>query len=294
MGHVALAAHARRTRIESLAPPPIDAQFSADWSTIGYAVVFTGKACMPPILLAASLALAAAPPAHADDFSDVCHASSSFDLTVTANALAFDREQPAPRRVQLHDGKISIDGAALQLGAEQTDRAMVFEQELRALVPKAKAVAADGVDLALKSVRAEAAQLGLSARTSAELDAVLARHAAELKRRVAASTSTHDWQGDAFQRDVENAVAEIAPLVASDLGAQAIAAALDGDLDTAAQLREHGERLQTDLRPRLVKRMQALRPEVQALCPSIRRLYELQRGLRGADGRALDLLDVGR
>ena len=39
--------------------------------------------------------------------------------------------------------------------------------------------------------------------------------------------------------------------------------------------------------------MQALQPQIAALCPAIRRLAELQQGVRGADGRPLDLLQVG-
>jgi hypothetical protein len=38
--------------------------------------------------------------------------------------------------------------------------------------------------------------------------------------------------------------------------------------------------------------MQALRPKIQALCPDIRQLYELQHGVRGAKGAPLDLLDI--
>jgi hypothetical protein len=62
----------------------------------------------------------------------------------------------------------------------------------------------------------------------------------------------------------------------------------------AARLRDEATDLATQLQPRLQRRMQALRPQVQALCPAIRRLAELQQGVRGADGQPLDLVQVGQ
>ena len=42
----------------------------------------------------------------------------------------------------------------------------------------------------------------------------------------------------------------------------------------------------------LQQRMQALRPQIAALCPSIRRLAELQQGVRDGNGRPLNLLQI--
>jgi len=244
---------------------------------------------MPPIAWIAASWLALAPAAKTDDLADVCHASSSYDLTVAPDSLLFDRAEPAPRRIELRGGKANVDGVAGRSNAEDADRLALFEQDLRALVPKGKAVAASGVDLLAKAGRAEAAGLGLGAQTQAELDRRVAAHVAELERRIAASTSTHDWQGDAFERYA----ADIAPLVAADLGAQAVDAAVSGDLERAASLRERAATLAGgDLPARLQARLQALRPQIRALCPSIERLYELQRGVRDAKGRPLDLLEV--
>jgi hypothetical protein len=239
-----------------------------------------------------ALAFAATGYAQAQDLSGTCHASSSYDLTVASDSLVFDRAGPAPRQIQLHNGKLGIDGAPVHLNTEDRDRLALFEQQLRALVPKARGVADNGVDLAVKAVRAETAGLGVSADTQAQLDAKLAARGAELKRRIAASISTHDWQGDAFDRYADDIAADIAPLLAADLAQQAVSAAVNGDLDAAASLRDRAADLTGDLRPRLERRMQALRPQVQALCPSIKRLYELQRDVRGANGRPLDLLDI--
>lgn len=230
--------------------------------------------------------------AQAQDLADTCRAVSSYDLTVAPDHLLFDRSTPVPRRIELRNGRADLDGKPLRLSAEQVDRLALFEHDLRALVPKAKAVAQDGVDLAVRALREEAAGLRLGAPTLQQLDARLAARSAELKQRIAASTSTRDWHGEALERWGEQVAAEIQPIVASDLASQALAALALGDLEAAAALRERAANLAANLRPRLERRMQALRPRIQGLCPSIRHLYELQRGVRGENGRALDLVEI--
>lgn len=227
-----------------------------------------------------------------DDFADVCHASSSYDLTITPAALLFDRASPSPRRVELRGGSITLDGVVQRINTESGDRVTLFEQELRALVPKAKAVARNGVDLAIKAMHAEAAAFGAGADTLAELDQKLAARGAELKQRIQLSESTHDWQDDAIERYAEDVVRDIGPTLVTDLSQQAIEAAVGGDLDAAAALRDRTANLGSELRPRLHRRMRALRPQIEALCPSLRRLRDLQRDIRGANGSQLDLLEI--
>jgi hypothetical protein len=248
------------------------------------------------LLLAAACAAAACAPARsarAQDLAATCGATSRYDLTIAPDRLQFDRAAPAPRHVELGAGRLVVDGAEVRAGAEQRDRLLLFERELRALVPEVKRVARHGVDLAAAAAREEGARLGLGADTRAELERRLAVHAAELKRRIDASTSTRDWQGDALGRYADGIAADVAPLVAADLGQQAVSAAVGGDLDAAASLRDRATGLTgSGLRQRLERRLQALRPEILALCPSVRRLAELQRGVRGADGRALELVEI--
>ena len=231
---------------------------------------------------------------HAQDMATTCHASSSYDVTLRTDSLLFDRPSPAPFHVELQQGTLRTDGVAVPLNAEDQDRLALFERELRALAPRVRTVAQNGVDMAVHAMRAEAAGLGLSADTRAELDRRLSAHASELKQRIAASRSTHDWQGDVADQYANQIAADLLPLLAADLGQQAMTAALSGDLQTAANLRDRATTLATELQPRLQRRMQALRPQVEALCPAIQRLAELQQGVRGGNGRPLGLLQIGQ
>jgi hypothetical protein len=246
------------------------------------------------LLFASLILVAALPVLHAQDLAGTCHASSSYDLTVKPDSLLFDRPQPAPFHVLVADGTLRTDGRPVRLDAEGQDRMVLFERELRALMPRVRAVAEAGVELAVRAVHEEAAGMQLAPATLAELDRRLATHASELRQRIAQSNSTHDWQGDAAQQLGDRIVGDLAPLVAADLGQQALAAAMNGDLAEAARLRDEAADLATQLQPRLERRMQALRPQVQALCPSIRRLAELQQGVRGSDGQPLKLVQAGQ
>ncbi|MGO4700937.1 DUF2884 family protein [Dyella sp. 2RAB6] len=231
---------------------------------------------------------------HAQDLATTCQASSSYDVTLKPAELSFDRPQPAPFHVELHDGSLRTDGASVALRPEDQDRVALFERELRALAPRAKAVARNGVDLLAQSVREEAAKLGLNAGSMAELNQRLDTRVAELKQRIDASQSTHDWQGDLADQYASQIANDLLPVLAGDLGQQAVQAALSGDMQAAASLRDRAGDLATQLRPRLEQRMQALRPQIQALCPSLRRLAELQQGVKGANGQALNLLQIAQ
>ncbi len=245
---------------------------------------------LSPLLVTFSLLVAA--PLYAQDLATACHATSSYDVTINADNLVFDRASPAPLRVDLRQGALRVDGVTVKQSAENQDRLVLFERELRALAPRVRTVAQNGVDMAVHGMLAEVASLGLSHSARGEFEQRLARHASDLKQRIAASHSTHDFQGDMATRYENEMVADLGPLVAGDLGQQAIDAALNGDLQTAANLRDRGAALATQLQPRMQQRMQALRPQIEALCPSIKRLAQLQQGVRGVHGEPLHLLQI--
>ena len=224
--------------------------------------------------------------------ADTCGASSSYDLDVGTRMLRFERAAPAPQRIELGAGRLLVDGIDAMPDAATRARLVEFEQGVRALLPRVKRIASDGVDLALAALREEAAALGLGAITGEDIAQRLARHGADLKRRIAASTGTREWQPEALELELEGIVAEIAPLAAADLGQQALAATLEGDFERAAALQAVALDLVDELQPRLEQRMQPLRARVEALCPELQRLHRLQWDVRGPDRQTLHLLDI--
>lgn len=247
---------------------------------------------MPPFRSVALLLALAAAPLHAQDLSTTCHASSSYDVTVQPDSLMFERSAPAPFHVQVGQGTLRTDGVMVRLNAEAQDRLTLFDRDLRALVPRVRAVARNGVDIAVQALHAEEAGMGLGADTRAEFDRRLAAHADELKQRIDSSRSTRDWQGPAMDQTIDRMTSDLLPLLVADLGQQAVNAALSGDLQAASDLRDRAGDLTSRLQPRLQRRMQALRPQIQALCPAIRQLADLQQGLPDGHGHALNLVQI--
>lgn len=221
-----------------------------------------------------------------------CPASSSYDLTVQADRLVFDRVGPAPTRVVMGPGTLVTDGTPVVLNAEDQDRVTLFDRHLRALLPRVRRVADHGVDVAVQAIREEASGLPLAPATRQTLDQRLAADAEVLRQRIDASQSTHDWRGDSARQLGDQFAADLGPIVAGDLGQQALQAAMNGDLDTAARLRDQATDLAATLQPRIARRLQVLQPQIDALCPSIDQLAGLQQGLRDAWGRPLRLLDA--
>ncbi len=236
--------------------------------------------------------LLAIPGLRAQSLATTCHATSSYDVSVGADSITFDRAAPAPLRVLMGPHGLRTDGVAVQLNLEGQDRLTLFQRDLRALLPRVRLVADHGVDMAAQAMRAEVGTLGLSADTRTQFDRQLQQDADALKQRIARSQSSHDWQGPAAQQAMQQMASNLVPLVAGDLGQQALNAALSGDLQTAADLRDRAASLATTLQPRLLQRMQALRPQIEALCPAIRQLAGLQQGLRDAGGQPLNLLQI--
>jgi hypothetical protein len=223
-----------------------------------------------------------------------CGVASSYDLTVRADALLFERPEVAPRSVRMHDGSLSTDGRVVTLRPDEQDRVALFERNVRTLVPKAKAIASDGVDIAARAVREEASRASPDSLSSGELDRALASRVADIKRRIAASQSTRDWQADAMRAYAQEIVSDITPLLTQDVGGEAMQLAMNGDLQGAAALRDRLADVSTGGQARVVAKLEAaLRPRVQALCPSVRQLVDLQSGLHDVSGQPLLLIEAG-
>jgi hypothetical protein len=128
--------------------------------------------------------------AAAQALDHTCQLASSYDLTVRPDALVFERADGAPRSVRMHEGGLTTDGHTVTLRPDEQDRVALFESRVRVLVPKAKAIADDGLDVAARAVRDEASRAAPDAVASGELDRVLNARVADIKRRIAASQST--------------------------------------------------------------------------------------------------------
>jgi len=108
----------------------------------------------------------------------------------------------------------------------EVESAALHSAAVRALLPRVKALAGRGVDLAVVAVREEAANVSPRSAADPKLNARLEARARNLKTRIANSATTKDWQGAAFNRYMGEIVADVLPLVAGDLAQRALEVAL--------------------------------------------------------------------
>lgn len=229
--------------------------------------------------------------ARADVVVDACRARSRYDITFAPDALVFERAV-APRRVELRDTGVYVDGTRLLLNTEDGDRVQLFSRELRGLVAPLKALAQRALDLATGVVRAEVRSLVADPTTRVEIDRRISAQAADLRARIATSRRSREWQQDALARDLDLAAADLVPLLAAGAGSKALDALREGDLDAAADVQAQASAFGDRVQAKIERRLEALQPQIEALCPNLRGLAELQQGLRDGNGRALDLVDV--
>lgn len=223
-----------------------------------------------------------------------CELRSAYDITVTPAALLFDRASGAARRIEVSGGRLTDRGKAVALGRADRDRIVRFERTVRSLVPRARKLGSQAVDLAATAVREQAAASSPHSAANPQLKARLDERVRELKARIAKSNTSREWRGPAFDRYAAALLADVVPLIGGDIANAALDATLRGELGKAAALAGQASDVRAALEQRMRMKLDTLKPQMDALCPSLRTLDGLEAGVtaRLTDGTRLDLLQV--
>lgn len=248
------------------------------------------------VLHACALALLAAAPLHAKDLDETCHARSGYDVTVTDAALQFERKNAPPQRLEMHRGDLVVNDKAVALSARDRNRIAAFETTLRELIPKIKTLAQRGVDLSVFAIREEAASASPVSAADPRVNARVDARAREIKTRIANSRTSKEWNARALNGYLTPVLADVAPLIAGDLAQKALELTLKGDLSGAVALTDRAAGLRASLETRIRTKLETLQPEIEKLCPSLRKLDALETSVtqRLPDGSRLNLVETGR
>jgi hypothetical protein len=227
--------------------------------------------------------------------SAACPVRSAYDVTVMPDRLVFERSSGTARRIEMRGGVLSDQGKPIALAAADRDRVVRFERVARSVLPRIRRIGARAVDLMVVAVREEAAATSPKSAANPQLNARLDARAAAFKSRIAQSNSSKEWRGNAFNRYAAEALTDVVPLIGGDLGQQALDATMRGEFSRAAALGERAAGIRSSLEARVRQRLAALQPDMDDLCPALRQLDALEKGVRAplADGTRLDLLEVG-
>lgn len=248
---------------------------------------------MKRLLLAAALGLSLTFAAQARSHSiDSCGLESDYDVTIDNSGLSFRHSGGNPASIVMNKGQLIVDGRPLTLS--DTDRARVAEYEatVRALVPQAKAIARDAIDVAYVAVSEVAAAFSGTA-DSPNTRQRLGVLRDEFKLRIDDTFEKRPWNEDEFDALVEKAMADLLPVILAEVAGNAIAIALSGDEARAADLEARGKKIEHDIKRRIDTQTAQLVSRVAALCPMVARLDSIENSLelRLDGGTRLNLLD---
>lgn len=230
--------------------------------------------------------------------TDACDIDSGWDVRLGENTLAFERESPAPRRVEIGGGQLRVDGRVLALDERDREQLLRYEAEARAIVPEAKALALDAVDIAFRALeRVGVALAGSEESARVELAEKLATSRMLLNRRVEDAFAGRETLGEAeMDALIAEAVESMVPVITGHIVAHAVRVAMSGDEAAAKDLEARAERLGAEIEREIEGRAKEIEARGNALCRRIAALDEIERGFSPTllDGAPLDLIDVRR
>jgi Protein of unknown function (DUF2884) len=249
---------------------------------------------MKRLLLALALGLSlTATAAQAHRSIESCGVDSDYSIRFNSGGVLFERKDGKPASIVMNKGRLVVDGRDLSLSDADRTRIAEFEATLRALVPQAKGIARDAIDIAYSAVSEVAAAFSKTADSPAAR-AKLETVRDQIKRRVDDSFYDRPWTGDEFDDIVDNAMSGLMPLIIGEIAGNAIAIALSGDEAAAKELERRTEKLEKDIEHRIDTQTAQLASRVAALCPMVARLDNIESSLDlRLDGDArLDLFDL--
>jgi hypothetical protein len=241
--------------------------------------------------IAALVSVATAP---GQALAQACRTSSNFDITVTAAALQFERRNAPAQRIEMRSGALVVNQQAVKLSADDRKRVAAIESRARELVPRIKTIGQRAVDLMVSAIREEAARSSPAAAARPELNQRLDARAQELKRRIAASTTSKEWRPEAMRNYVAGILADVVPLISGDLAQKALDLTLKGDLGGVIALKDQAAALHDSLEKRIQAKLDLLQPDMQKLCPALREIDRLESAVTQPlpDGSRLNLIKV--
>jgi hypothetical protein len=254
-----------------------------------------GAAPMRRILYAIALAASTATVAAHGDTIGMCDIDSDYGLQITRQALLFSRDEGVPARIEMARGELRIDGRTIAISDADRERLLRYEATVRELVPEAKALASEAVEIAFSAVQ----HVSNTFNSPGNVDKA-AERLVLARRRIQAEIDA-SFEREAFnEREVEQLIEEtiegLLPALIGDITGEAIRIALTGDENAAAELEARAERMETAIERDVEARAERLEKRAEALCPTVADLDGIESSLelRLADNQPLDLVRLDR
>jgi len=235
------------------------------------------------------LALAIAPVVQAKNFQ--CQMHSDYHLQMRGQAFVFTRDDGPAQRVVLGGGHLFVDGREVALDSADQTRVDDFETQLRQLLPQARQVALEAVDIAFSAMTEVARGFANNGDTStvSQLDQAHRRVHDQLDNDVA-----FIFNGDIDAEVIKPVITEFIPEITGAAVRTALSVAFSGDADKTKAFEARMNTMGNDIDVNVKARAKALEPLAHSLCQGTQRLDAIEGGLsmRLSDGSALNLLQA--
>jgi hypothetical protein len=219
--------------------------------------------------------------------------STPYDVDVTAAGLSFHRTDGTPARVFVHDGALKVDGRDVALTATDAQALRRYEDGVRKLMPEVAEVSRQGVMLGFEAMTT----VTMTFAEPDQRDAILAkikRKQAQALKEIDEGVGSGHWSGDRMTETVAGSVSDSVGELVGSATSSAVTAALSGDSTRVAALTARANALDKSLSREMDKRSKDLEARVNAICPQVNDLADIQQGwkIRLTDGKPLELMTI--
>ena len=242
-----------------------------------------------PLLACLIAGSAIAPAASAADGArpQDCNIETPYAMRVDAAGVRLDGDDARPRRVEIRDGGLWLDGVRREVGAEDAARLRAMEAQARGLLPDVEAIARESVHIAFDALEHTARALS-GERQAREFRGLRERALVRIDESLGRGTWDPDAFGASFEAEIEAAAESMAGSITP---ARALWMAFTGG---TGRLERRMEKMEAQLERDIAAREGTLETHARALCGRLRTLDALQRSLelRQDDGTPLRLFEI--
>lgn len=218
-----------------------------------------------------------------------CDTHSQYQISMSGQAFVFENDEGRNTRVVLGGGDLFINGRQAALSAADQQRIDDFEAELRLLVPEARKVVSEAVNIAFDALSEVAVALSGKPDKRAEFDAARAEALAAAND----PKSLPIFNDQSLRGIVDPILTEFVPEIMGSAIGFAMKAMFAGE-EKAQAMEARMDAMYKQLDSRIQARADALEPLAEGMCKRIQRMEAIDAALtvRLPDGRPINFLDT--
>lgn len=223
------------------------------------------------------------------DIDISCDTSSQYQIGMSGQAFVFENDEGRNTRVVLGGGDLFINGRQTALSAADQQRIDDFEAELRLLVPEARKVVSEAVNIAFDALTEVAVAMSGKPAKRGEFDAARAEALAAAND----PESVPIFNEQSLQGIIDPIVSEFLPDIMGNAIGFAMKAMFAGE-EKARDMEARMDAMDKTMETRIEARADALEPLAEGMCKRIQRMEAIDAALtvRLPDGRPINFLDT--